>query len=45
MIAPLTKFYGWPANGPGSAWSCTGRELAAWDADTHALIAAAKPGR
>jgi hypothetical protein len=42
MIAPLTKFYGWPASGPGSAWDCTGPELARWEAGARAIIAASK---
>ncbi len=43
LIGPLTKYFGWPASGPGSAWSLTGGDLARWDVWARQLIAASRP--
>ncbi len=43
MIAPLTEFFHWPADGPGSAWCMTPDRLAWWDAEARKILAARKP--
>lgn len=34
----MTKFYGWPAAGSGSASALTGRELAWWLKQANAIV-------